>query len=107
MKNTNKINRAKQFMPFASLKGYFDLILEKEKVIEPKKELTDEKKEKISNIILSIKKRDFVKVKFYQNKGYIIKEGIITYINLDMKILKLLKQEIEFEDIYDLEILPK
>ena len=39
--------RAAQFMPFAALKGYYDLIRERERVAEPKRELTDEQKEKV------------------------------------------------------------
>ena len=37
-----RADRAQQFMPFAALKGYYDLIRERERVVEPKRELTDE-----------------------------------------------------------------
>ena len=37
-----RADRAQQFMPFAALKGYYDLIRERERVAEPKRELTDE-----------------------------------------------------------------
>ena len=42
-----RADRAQQFMPFAALKGYYDLIRERERVAEPKRELTDEQKEKV------------------------------------------------------------
>ena len=42
-----RADRAQQFMPFAALKGYYDLIRERERVVEPKRELTDEQKEKV------------------------------------------------------------
>ena len=100
MKNTN---RSKQFMPFASLKGYYDLILEREKTIEIKKQLTNEMKENLSRIIISLRRSDFVKIKFYENTGYEIKEGLITDINFDLKIIKVLKKQIKFEDIFSIE----
>lgn len=100
MKN---INRAKQFMPFASLKGYYDLILEREKIIEPKKKLTYEMKENLSRIIISLKKSDFIKIKFYEDTGYVIKEGVITDLNIDLKTIKILKKQIKFEDIFSIE----
>ena len=34
--------RAKQFMPFAALKGFSEALLEKEKVIVPEKELSED-----------------------------------------------------------------
>lgn len=34
--------RAKQFMPFAALKGYPDALRKKEKIIVPKMELSEE-----------------------------------------------------------------
>ena len=34
----SKLDRAKQFLPFNSLKGYYDLIREKEKEVTPKRE---------------------------------------------------------------------
>lgn len=99
------INRAKQFMPFASLKGYYDLIIEREKIIEPKRELSEEKIEKISIIINSLKKGDYVRVKFYKNDGYITKEGIVSNLNIELHKIEVLKQVIEFENIYDIKIL--
>ena len=42
-----RADRAQQFMPFAALKGYYDLIRERERTVEPRRELTDEQKEKV------------------------------------------------------------
>ena len=40
-------NRAKQFMPFAALKGYEAALRAKEKIVVPKMELSEEKKEEL------------------------------------------------------------
>ncbi len=105
MEEKKSINRAKQFMPFASLKGYYDLILEREKIIEPKGELSEEKIQKISKTLNFIKKGTYVKVKFYENNGYVTKEGIVSNLNIELHKIQVLKQVIKFEDIYDITIL--
>ena len=38
----SQADRAKQFMPFAALKGYDDALRAKEKVVVPRKELSEE-----------------------------------------------------------------
>lgn len=45
----NRIDRAAQFAPFAALTGYAEAINEAGRLVESKKELTDEEKEDISN----------------------------------------------------------
>ena len=42
-------DRAGQFMPFAALKGFYDLIKEKERVIVPKHEIAEDKAEELSD----------------------------------------------------------
>ena len=43
-------DRAKQFMPFAALRGYEEAIKEKEKIIVDKIELSEEKKNELDEI---------------------------------------------------------
>ena len=43
----NREERAKQFMPFAALKGYPEALRKKEKVVVPKKELSEEYQEEL------------------------------------------------------------
>ena len=50
-KPMDKINRAAQFAPFAALVGYEEAIKEKERTVDKKIILTNEEKEKISNIL--------------------------------------------------------
>lgn len=99
------INRAKQFMPFASLRGYYDLILEREKILEPKVELSEEEIYKNSNIIKNLKKGDYVKILLYENNGYITKEGIVTALNIELHKIEVLKKVIEFHNIYSIEVI--
>ena len=53
-----RADRAQQFMPFAALKGYYDLIRERERVAEPKRELTDEQALELSRKLSQLKRRE-------------------------------------------------
>ena len=37
--------RARQFAPFAALRGYYDLVRERERVVEPRREMSEESAE--------------------------------------------------------------
>ena len=49
-------DRARQFMPFSPLKGYYDLIEKCERIKEPKIELTEDMLEIISQKLNKIEK---------------------------------------------------
>ena len=95
----NRQERAKQFMPFASLRGYFDMILEKQKIKEEKKELLDYEVEKISWQLSKIKKGTLLTISYYQTDSYQTITGMVSSIDPVSKTLTLVKTLIPFEDI--------
>lgn len=50
--------RAKQFIPFAALKGYEDALREKEKVVVEKIELSEERKAELDAKLHQVRKND-------------------------------------------------
>ena len=96
-------DRAGQFMPFAALKGFYDLIREKERVIVPKHEITEDKAEELSDKIKEVKKGKVIKVIHYSDGEYISTEGMVTKIDLDFRKLTVVKTEINLDDIWDIE----
>ncbi len=97
-------DRAKQFMPFAALNGFYDLIRERERVIVPKHELTEDKAEELSDTIKSVEKGDMIKVIFYSDGEYVSAEGIVTKIDIPSRRLTVVKTEIDLDDIWDIVI---
>lgn len=95
-------NRAKQFMPFSPLKGYYDLIEKCERIKEPKIELTDDMQEIISQKLNEIEKGMMVKVKYYDVDSYVEIEGVVSNIDKVYGKLTIIKTVIRFEDIYDI-----
>ena len=96
-------NRAKQFVPFAALKGYEEALREREKVIVDKIELSDEKKEELDQCFRHICKNSMVRVVYFHQDEYIKIEGMVAKINTDARILQVVNTKISFEDIYDIE----
>ena len=99
--------RAKQFMPFAALKGYEEALREKEKIIVPKIELSEEMKDEIGRTLSVIKKNDMARVVYFNGEEYEEITGMVSNISLDSRILKIVNTKILFSDIYRLEVLLK
>ena len=96
----NRQDRARQFMPFASLKGYFDKILEQQRITEPKKDLSESECERISNEINQVKKGMIVTVTHYDKDCYIKDSGIVSNIDFTFRTLIIVKKQIKFDDIF-------
>lgn len=97
-------DRAGQFMPFSALDGFYEIIRQRERVVVPKHEIAEDKAEELSGIIKSVKKGDMIRVVHYSEDEYISTEGIVTKIDIDLRKLVIVKTEIDFENIWEIEI---
>lgn len=97
--------RAKQFMPFAALKGYELALREKEKVIVPKVELSEDYKEQLDYQMRQIRKNDMVTVIYFCKGEYIKVTGLVARKDESAHILKIVNTSIPFSDIYAIEFL--
>lgn len=95
-------NRAKQFVPFAALKGYEEALRAKEKIIVPKMELSEEKKEELNRKLHQINKNDIITVIYFCDGEYIQLEGMVSRVDKDARVLKVINTKITFSDIYEL-----
>ena len=98
-----KAERATHFAPFAALRGYYEQIRKEEFIKSEKRDRTEEELKDLNKIILDIKKNDMIKLKYFCADGFIIKEGVLTELNLQLKYLKIVKDKIDFNDIYFIE----
>ena len=95
-------NRAKQFMPFAALKGYEEALRAKEKIVVEKVELSEEKKAELDFKLQQIQKNDIIVVVYFCKDEYIKLEGMVSRLDMDARVLRIVNTKIPFEDIYDL-----
>lgn len=96
-------DRAKQFMPFAALKGYPEALRKKEKVVIPKAEVSEEYAEVLDRKLRKVKKNDIITVIYFNNGEYLKKTGMVSRIDETARVLKIVNTKITFDDIYDIE----
>lgn len=95
-------DRAKQFMPFAALKGYSEALRKKEKIVVPKAEVAEEYAEALDRKLRQVKKNDMITVVYFCNDEYLKKTGMVSRIDDTARVLKIVNTKIPFDDIYDL-----
>lgn len=105
MENRPKMSReerAKQFMPFAALKGYPDALRKKEEIVIPKAELSEEVKEILDMKLRQVRKNDIITVVYFSKNKYLKQTGIVCAIDESSRILRVVNTKISFDDIYDI-----
>lgn len=96
-------DRAKQFMPFAALKGLPDALAAKEKILVPKIELSPEMAEELDNKMHLLKRGKMACVVFFSHGEYIKISGMVSRIDETSRILQIVNTKIAFDDILEVE----
>lgn len=95
-------DRAKQFMPFAALKGYPEALAKKEKVVVPKAEISEEYAQMLDQKLRRVAKNDIITVIYFCNGEYLKKTGMVSRIDKTARVLKIVNTKILFDDIFDI-----
>lgn len=103
----SQADRAKQFAPFAALKGYSEALRKKERIIIERAELSEDYKQELDYTFSMIKKNDIICVIFYDKDEYIKITGMVSKINLEEKFIQVVNTRILFKDIYKIENIKK
>lgn len=98
----NREERAKQFMPFAALKGYPDALRKKEKIVVSKMEFSEEYQEELDRKLRKVHKNDMVTVMYFCKNEYLKLTGMVSRIDASSRIMKIVNTRIAFEDLYDI-----
>lgn len=96
--------RAKQFMPFAALKGYPAALRKKEKIVVPKAELSEEQAGLLDRKLRCVEKNDMVSVIYFFREEYLKVTGMVSRMDQTARILKVVNTRIPFDDIYDIAV---
>lgn len=97
-----RADRAKQFMPFAALKGYPEALRKKEEIVVSKVELSEDFKAILNLKIQQIHKNDIITVSYFFQNKYLKQTGMVARIDRISRILWLVSTKIPFDDIYDI-----
>ena len=103
----SRSDRAKQFSPFAALKGYEVALRAKERVLVPRIELPEEAQAELDRKLHMIAKGDLLTVVYFQPLDgsefgeYLQITGRVSRLEPERRILKIGETSINIEDIYD------
>ncbi len=99
-----KADRARQFMPFAALTGYYEVIKQREKIIEPRKELSEDEAEILSNKLGNIHKGMLLTLTYYKEDCYETLTGLASNIDPIYRTITIVKTKIAIDDVCDIRI---
>lgn len=94
--------RAKQFMPFASLRGYYDYILEQEDKDEQRRELGDDECRELSEKLSRIERGMVIRAVHYRCGKYVETAGRVDKVDFTFRRMLVGDQRIWFDDIAEL-----
>jgi len=100
-------DRAKQFLPFDALKGFFQIIKDNEYKEDNRIYLSDELLEELDVLMHSLKRGDLIEVKHYEDNHYILTTGMLGLIDIEHRRLQVVKKKINFDDIVGIQVLLK
>lgn len=95
-------DRAKQFMPFAALKGYSEALQKKERIIVPRRDLSEEYGEELDRKLRQVQEGEMVSVVYYCRGEYVRLTGKVAKINKEARMLRIVNEKIAFDDLYAL-----
>lgn len=95
--------RAKQFLPFAAVKGLPEAMAAKEKIVVPKVDLSPEQEDYLDEQMHKLERGKIATVVYYHKKGqeYLKVTGMVARIDATSRILQIVDTKISFDDIYD------
>ena len=97
----DRAERAKQFMPFDALKGFREALEEKERIVVPKRELSEEQKEELNLKMRQVRKGDIITVEYFHDGEYVQVTGMVSGIDEVGRVIKIVNTKIEMEDIVE------
>ncbi len=97
--------RAKQFLPFAAVKGLPEALAKKEKVSELKVEMTEALAMRLDEKLKCIQKGDRVTVTYYHTDAYVKLTGAVDHIDPIFRTIQIDDTMIEIDDLLDLDLM--
>lgn len=99
-----RAQRAQMFQAFDTLKGFREILKEQERVLVPKKILSEDDLNELDYKIHQVKVGMIIQIVYYDKNQYVQLEGIVSKINFDTKIIQIVKKKINLLNIVDVEV---
>ena len=107
MANRRKMSaadRAKQFAPFAALRGFEEALRKQERVGVDKVDLSEDAAEELNRRLCAVEKGMLVSAVYYADGEYLRRTGIVERIDPVFRTLRIVDCAISFDDLLQLDI---
>ena len=98
----SRLQRAKQFMPFAALKGFEALLAAVARPKEAWVELSEDQIDELNTVLQSVRCGEWVRIVYYNKQKYTELIGVVDMINEQLQILSVQGIVISFRHIKEL-----
>ena len=106
MPRNEKAERAKLFLPYDALKGFRALLKEKERVVVPKRELSEDVLALMDYTFSQVEKGCMIRVVYEDGDEHVQVEGLVSKLDKEfLKTICIVDQTIDIKKIVDIEIL--
>lgn len=95
--------RAKQFMPFAALRGLEDALAAREHITVTRNELPPDAADELNRKMNELQPGNISTIIYYSHNEYIKITGMVTKIDVTSRIIQIVNTKIKFDDINGIE----
>ena len=95
--------RAAQFLPFQAVKGLDEALRSKEKIVVEKPEYSEYMLEELDKKMHEVRKGRIITCIYYQKGEYIKLTGLVARFDEVARILQIVNNKIDFDNILDIE----
>ena len=99
----DKIQRAHIFSAFDALKGFREMLKEKERVVVPKRLLSEDDFEILNQKIHAVEKGMMITLVYFDNGDYIEQTGRVSKLSFDENYIQIVKSKIPLKSIVDIQ----
>ena len=100
----SRLQRAKQFMPFAALRGFEALLAAVAKPKEKRAELSEDQIDELNTVLQSVRCGEWVRIVYYNKRKYTELIGAVDMISEQLQILSVQGTVIPFRYIKELNL---
>ena len=97
--------RAYIFQSFDALKGFRELLKEKERIQVPPRILSEDDMEELDRKIHQVRVGDMLQIEYWDQGAYLRMTGKVSCIDLENRRFQLVKQKILLEHIVDIQFI--
>ena len=99
----DKIQRAHIFSAFDALKGFREMLEEKERVVVPKRLLSEDDLEILNQKVHAIEKGMMITLIYFDNGDYVQRTGRVVKVSFDEQYIQIVKSKIPLKSIVDIQ----